>query len=232
MAKASKSVVWNTCEDTAAATAACAALISQSLTEAQAQRNGQRLGFMVSGGRSPRAVLKQVLAATDLDWGRITLCASDERLVPARDPASTEGMVREVFRAAAKPLDYCSFGSNLAPDAALAEWCEALQRMVWPVTVAFLGIGEDGHIASLFPDRPESGDADLWAAAVPATRPHLHPRLTLGARALLQAQTTVLIAAGAAKRAQITAAMSPGANPETLPATWLAKARALEIFVA
>jgi 6-phosphogluconolactonase len=220
------------CGDATAASHACAALITATLRAAQVRNPQGRIGFMVSGGRSPRGVLAQVLATPGLDWGRITLCASDERLVPLDDPASTEGMVRQVFSEAGQPLDYCSFGPDLAPAAALAQWQAALARMVWPVAVAFVGIGEDSHTASLFPNRAESGDAALWAAALPETAPHQHPRLTLGPRALLSAELVTLIATGPAKRAALDAALAPGVDPARLPAAWLAQAQRLVVFTA
>ena len=220
------------CADAEAASAACAGLIVETLRAAQANSQQGRIGFMVSGGRTPLRVLAQVLAAAGLDWNRITLCASDERLVSLDDSASTEAMVGQVFAAAGQPLDYCSFGPDLTPAAALAHWQDALARMIWPVAVAFVGIGEDSHTASLFPNRAESGDAGLWAAALPETAPHAHARLTLGPRALLQAELITLIAAGPAKRAALDAALAPNANHCALPAAWLAQAQRLAIFTA
>jgi 6-phosphogluconolactonase len=208
------------CASPAAAQTACAALIRDRLGRALQDHKSGRISVMISGGRTPRDVLAQLLHA-DLDWARIELCASDERLVPVSDPASTEGMVRGLFAAAGQPLHYCSFGADPRPDIALATWQTALAAMRWPVALAFLGIGEDGHIASLFPGRAESGDQTLWAAAVPQTAPHPHPRLTLGARALCQADLITLVAAGPAKQAALRRALTPGTDPVQTPAALL-----------
>ena len=81
-------------------------------------------------------------------------------------------------------------------------------------------MGDDGHTASLFPGRPEAGDAAMFAAHVPETPPHAHARLTLGPAALLACPSIVMVVAGADKRRMLARALEPDADPRTLPVTW------------
>ncbi|MCR6660042.1 MAG: 6-phosphogluconolactonase [Asticcacaulis sp.] len=134
----------------AAAEKACSETLSAALATALTATKG-RVSFMVSGGNTPRRVLPQVLAA-DIDWQRVDVFASDERLVPVDHPDSTEGMVRQLFSQAMKPLNYLGFGEDVTPEAALAAWKSALKTAAWPVAAGFIGIGEDAHYASLFPE--------------------------------------------------------------------------------
>jgi len=198
------------------AEAACARTLAHALEEALKVTLG-RVSFMVSGGNTPRRVLPLVLAA-DLDWGRIDVFASDERLVPVDHPDSTEGMVREVFAAAGKPLNYLGFGDDPAPDIALGHWEAALKSAAWPVAAGFIGIGEDAHFASLFPNRPEITNPDLFAAAVPETPPHRQARLTLGRGAFARVERLTLVVAGEAKRRILQSSLAPAADPVNLPA--------------
>lgn len=208
------------CANMAAAVASCAELIGASLLHALQHRGG-RISLLLSGGRTPALVLPLLLARDDIDWSRIDLAAADERLVAREDPASTEGMIRGLFAAAGRPCAYHGFGADRDPPTALAAWRNALSQMAWPPTVAFLGLGDDGHTMSLFPGRAEAAEAGLFAAAVPETPPHPAPRLTLGPAALQGVERVVLIANGAAKQARIAQASAPGVDPRTLPVAWL-----------
>ena len=205
----------------AAAEKACAETLSAALAAALATAKS-RVSFMVSGGNTPRRVLPLVLAA-DIDWQRVDVFASDERLVPVDHPDSTEGMVRQLFSQAMKPLNYLGFGDDTSPETARAAWTAALETAVWPVAAGLIGIGEDAHFASLFPGRPEIADPNLFAAAVPETPPHKHARLTLGRRAFAQCDLLALVVAGAGKRAMLKACLSNNANPQALPAALIAE---------
>jgi 6-phosphogluconolactonase len=209
---------------------ACARALLRALAEALQGASG-RISFMVSGGNTPRRVLPLVLAA-DLDWGRIDVFASDERLVPVDHPDSTEGMVREVFAAAGKPLNYLGFGDDPAPDIALNRWEAALRSAAWPVTAGLIGIGEDAHFASLFPGRPEIADPNLFAAAVPETPPHKHARLTLGRGAFMQCELLTLVVAGERKRAVLEVCMAPDVDPVSCPAALIGEGGRVTAFTA
>ena len=214
--------------DPEARIAACADLLAGRLAAACKARAG-RVSFMVSGGRSPRAVLERV-AAAELPWDRIDVFASDERCVPTDHPDSTENMVRAAFAAVGTALTYHGIGPDPDPGPALAHWQARLQRLTWPVAAGFLGIGEDGHTASLFPHRAEVLDREGVAFAVPETAPHAHPRLTLGPRALMQADLVTLIVAEEAKTRALSAALAPGADPRDTPAALLQEMRRVIVF--
>lgn len=201
-------------------TAAAAVALAEALEAALSGREDPVV-FLVSGGQTPRKVLP-LLLARDLPWERVQVLASDERLVPTDHADSTEGMIRQVFAAAGRPLTYHGVGPDLAPEAALPFW-----RQGWgglpPPAVAFLGLGTDGHTASLFPGRPESGDSCGIAAAVPEYPPHAHARLTLGPAALARARHIVIVVEGPAKRAALAAALRRGADPRSHPVAWVAR---------
>lgn len=219
----------HTLPDTDALHAAAAQALGDALAAACAAQAG-RVSWVVSGGRTPGAVLPQVLARSDIDWARVDTVASDERLVAPEDPASTETMVRGLFTAAGRPCHYVGFGPDPAPEPALAQWRAGLDAMAWPPEIAFLGMGEDAHTASLFPGRPEAGDATLFAAAVPETAPHVAPRLTLGLRALAACRARVLVANSAAKIARLDAARAPDADPRALPVAGILRLDQTTVF--
>ncbi|AXI47996.1 hypothetical protein C1J03_19520 [Sulfitobacter sp. SK012] len=184
-------------------------------------QSAERVGLMVSGGRTPAKVLPMVLSKSGIDWDRIDIVASDERLVGIDDPASTEGMIRRIFSDAGCPCHYIGFGADPAPEAALEKWRAGVAAMAWPPAVAFVGIGDDAHTASLFPGRPESADVSLRMAAVPETVPHAHARLTFGPAALAECASVVLVVGDADKQAALDLAVQPETTPSDTPVRWV-----------
>ncbi len=207
--------------------AAAAAALADALAAALAAGAGP-VGLVLSGGRTPGRVLPPLLAQ-DLDWGRVRVMAGDERLVPPGHPDSTEALIRALFSAAGRPLSYHGTGPDPAPAAALDHWRQGWAMMP-PVAAAFLGLGPDGHVASLFPGRPEAANPTLTSAFVPETPPHAHARLTLGPAALGALPCIVLVAEGAEKRAVLARAMAPDADPAALPLAWIARLPQTSVF--
>ncbi|HZZ89059.1 MAG TPA: 6-phosphogluconolactonase [Caulobacteraceae bacterium] len=186
----------------AAAQAAAEAILAQ-LTPPGRKR------LMVTGGRSPGPVYDR-LAQTDLDWSRITVTLSDERFVAADAAESNEKLVRERLlqgrAAAAKLVPLKHHGPTPVDDAAAAEG--AIAALV-PFDAALLGMGDDGHIASLFPSTPGvaallSPEADrcVVGVEVPGLAPYL-PRISLTGRPILASKLIVVLTGGAGRKALI-----------------------------
>ena len=189
---------------------AAATAITARLSEALRERGHASL--VGTGGRSPGPVYDRLRVA-DLDWSRITVTLGDDRCAPPDDPNSNQRLLHdrllqgEAARARVLPL-------WPKPDPqALA----ALQ----PFDAVMLGMGEDGHIASLIPGDPGLQDAlttpDLLRD-VPAGlgKPPL-ARVTLTLTALLNARAIFLLIAGAAKREVIRRVQAGEDLPRDLP---------------
>lgn len=167
---------------------------------------GRRASLVGTGGRSPGPVY-DLLAETSLDWSRVDVTLSDERFVPADHAASNEGLVRErLLRgpvAAARFVPLYRPGPD--PDAA-ARAAEASVEALAPFDMTLLGMGPDGHIASLIPGSSrlaEGLDPTLtkMLMGVPEAigDPPL-PRITLTLHALLQSRAILVLIAGETKR--------------------------------
>lgn len=189
-----------------------------------------------TGGRSPGPVY-DLMALAPLDWARVRVTLSDERWVDPDSPDSNERLVRErlLKHRAAEAVFHPLRGREPSPEVA-AEHASALFHSWPPLDVVMLGMGEDGHVASLFPGSPalERGlDPTAPACiAVPAGegRPPPQPRLTLTIRGLTTAGLVVILTSGQAKRAVLERALE-GGDPHELPVrAVLQSARAVRIL--
>ena len=152
--------------------------------------------LVATGGRSPGPVYDR-LARADLDWAHVAVTLSDERHVDAQSPNANARLLRErlfVGRAAA---------AQYLP---LTDYAERVLGKLLPFDAVMLGMGEDGHIASLIPGSPVMAHAmDPTGAALTAESPQGYgsppvPRITLTLSALLQSRAIFLLIAGEAKR--------------------------------
>jgi len=147
------------------------------LAEAVAKRG--RATLAVSGGRTPEHIFP-ILAQNDLPWDRITLTLADERWVDAGHVDSNEGLVRRLLMRG--PASRASFtglkSAHASPLDGHAQIEASLANLLWPLDGVFLGMGEDGHIASLFPGAGDWTDAPGRALAVAAGEGR-QPRMSL-----------------------------------------------------
>ena len=186
------------------ASVACAAFLAESLTAELGAAGSTSL--VVTGGSSPAACYAE-LARKELDWPRVSLVLSDERWVPADDESSNEKLVRESLLVG--PAAAASLLPMYAADVALPDRCKQLdaelQTLPLPFAACLLGMGQDGHIASLFPDAENlqaalDPNGENWSVAVD-TAASPHPRISLTMRALLNSREFVLLIFGDAKYA-------------------------------
>jgi 6-phosphogluconolactonase len=165
----------------------------------------ERGSLAVAGGRTPVAFFR-LLRQAELDWSRVGITLTDERCVPESDPASNAGLVRrELLQERAIDAGFMPLvdpRTGAAPDAD-AVWTR-LSHLAQPFDAVVLGMGEDGHFASLFPGC-EGLAAALDAGAAPgcvAMRSPSAPsaRISLNLAALRQTRRLFLLVTGSAKR--------------------------------
>jgi 6-phosphogluconolactonase len=179
--------------------------------ERDSRATGAYFSLALSGGSTPRA-LYQVLAQeplrADIDWSRIRLFLGDERPVPPSDPASNWGLAeKELLHAVPLRSDLCHRPEGERPDldAAAEEYARLMSELlpadaagVPVLDMVFLGVGVDGHTASLFPGSPALSVRDRWFVANPVQALG-STRLTVTLPVLRAARELVFLVAGAAK---------------------------------
>ncbi len=160
--------------------------------------------LVVSGGRTPVRLFEQLQTET-LDWSRVWVTLADERWVETSDPASNEHLVRQhLLVGAAANARFVGLKNPAPTPEAGADWASrALTRVPHPYDVVLLGMGLDGHTASLFPDSLALARAlDATAAPVCIAVNALkapHARVSLNVAALLDARRIMLHIEGEAK---------------------------------
>ena len=167
------------------------------------------------GGRTAPTIFPK-LAAQKLPWKRVTIVPTDERLVAMDDERSN---VRAIARS------FLALGARVVPIVAdIPDYKLAgnsadarLQDLPWPPDLVWLGVGEDGHTASIFagPDLQDALDAPRARRAVgvmpdplPADAPV--PRVTLTRAAILSARTVIIVITGDKKRELLEQAIADG----------------------
>ena len=190
-----------------AASRALADDVFETLTEALAAMG--RAALVVSGGTSPVEFF-HALRRLPLAWERVTIIPSDERVVPLDHPDRNEAMIRRELLQG--PAAAATLRGLLPPGGAtdsLAEIAEALPASIDGVV---LGIGADGHTASLFPDSPELDTAlrSAEALALLSVPSQGMQRVSLTPSALLASRRIDLLFFGREKRAVFEAAAEEG----------------------
>jgi 6-phosphogluconolactonase len=197
---------------------------------ARIAENSGRIAICLTGGSSPKKLYE--LLATDayrgkVPWNRTHWFISDERFVPISDERNNMAMARHAF------LDRLAPASHIhpvptdaaSPDEAATRYENELKSFYGAATldparplfdVALMGIGPDGHTASLFPGYPQVEERQRWVVGVP----HAHvepfvPRVSLTLPVLASCREMLFEVSGTAKRAILTRVLSG----ETLPAS-------------
>jgi 6-phosphogluconolactonase len=188
--------------------------IAHALAAAVAARG--RASLIVSGGTTPRATFT-ALAQASIDWSRVTISLSDERWVPPQDPASNEAMVRAtLLQGTAAPAHFVGlYTDDPTPEAGAPACAVRLAALARPFDYVLLGMGTDGHTASLFPGAEQLAsalDAQAASLCVAIRAPGAaQSRMSLTLRALLDARMVALLFHGPEKRAVYERALGAGA---------------------
>jgi 6-phosphogluconolactonase len=191
--------------------------------------NTGRVAICLTGGSSPKQLYQ--LLATDgwrdqIPWDRVHWFIGDERFVPKDDPLNNMGMARRIF------LDRCAPAANIHPiptdttdpDEAARRYASELQSFYGAneldcgrplFDIVLMGVGPDGHTASLFPDYPAIEETKRWVVGVP--KAHVEPfvpRVSLTLPVLGSCREMLFEASGPDKRAILTRVLAG----ENLPA--------------
>jgi 6-phosphogluconolactonase len=210
-----------------AAAAAAARVIAQAMQKADRDPTGFR--FVAAGGRSP-APLYAGLAGAELNWADVEIFFGDERVVPPDHPDSNFGLLQRelVARLRGAPPRVHRIEAERGADDAASRYqvlLTTLPARSGPLfDLVLLGMGEDGHTASLYPGTAALHEQQRLCVAnvVPALGSE---RLTLTFPALLDTAQVVVLATGGRKRAALQAVFGDGSACE-LPVARLMRGRA------
>ena len=190
-------------DERGALASALAKAVAADLRGAIARRGKARLA--VSGGSTPRAFLIELSKQT-LDWAHVTVVPVDDRWVAPDHPRSNERLLREtLLQGAAAQAQLLPLRRPApTPESALLPVLTQVANEALPLDVVVLGMGEDGHVASLFPDlaRRDIGLQPSGRAPVLAIRSAAapEPRITLTLSAIFTAPSLYLLIEGEKKR--------------------------------
>jgi len=204
---------------------AAASLFVEQVGESITQRNH----FLVAlnGGNTPMRLFQ--LLATDfrkhVDWSKVQLFWGDERCVAPDDPGSSYGQAREILlgRVPIPDSNIHRIKGELGPAEAAKEYSLVLKELSsppleWPrFDLVYLGMGEDGHTASLFP----GSSVDIAEPAIPVTAHYQDrpaDRVTLTPVVLNSARMVVFMVTGEKKAITLAEVLSDRYNPELYPA--------------
>jgi 6-phosphogluconolactonase len=197
---------------------------------ARISANSGRVAICLTGGSSPEKLYQLLATETyrnKIPWDRVHWFSGDERFVPISDSRNNMSMARAAF------LDQCAPAANIHPiptdtanpDEAARRYEHELQSFYGAdefssarplFDVVLMGVGPDGHTASLFPGYPEVEEAGRWVVGVPQA--HVEPfvpRVTLTLPALNSCREMLFEISGSDKRAILTRVL----DGESLPAS-------------
>jgi 6-phosphogluconolactonase len=229
--------------DTEQTFAAAAARVLEAGIAAQAE--GRDFMLALAGGETPRALYARLAqAATTLEWTRVVWCWGDERCVPPTDVASNYRMVHEALLAhiPARGERVLRVETEHSPGEAAHRYEQTLRTLfVTPhgaplrepgrcFDLVLLGLGPDGHTASLFPHAPALQERERWALDTPAPAPG-PLRVTLSVPVIAAAREVVVLASGASKREALRGTLFGAHDPARWPLQAIAaEARSLTVL--
>ena len=195
-----------------------------------------KAALVVAGGSTPKLFLNH-LSKSKIDWAKVCVIPSDERWVDSSHPRSNDHFIREnlLINNATSAKVISLYVDGKLPEAALTELELRLKNAVTNADVCVLGMGEDAHIASLFPgaDNLKAAlDLETQKTVMPITAPGAdEPRITLTLAMLLRSKNIHLLISGKNKLATLNKATVTG-EVEQMPVSAILNNESLKIHYA
>ena len=207
------------------ATLAQAAATTMAAVIRGATNRKPRCILALAGGSTPEAAYGH-LGQEDLPWERVELVLGDERWVDVQDPASNARMVRRCLLSGSRAhrAQLHPVATHLPNPEAAAQAYGDLLNTLCPgqppqIDLVLLGLGDDGHTASLFPSTAAVNVRDRWVTVGLGKG---LPRVSMTAPLLSAAQQVIILVAGAAKRQALKRLLDPNEDPARTPAKLVA----------
>ncbi len=209
----------------------CAERIASSIDLALAERD--RAQIALAGGETPKPAYER-LGREHLPWERVDVLLGDERWVDAEDPASNARMLRQTLLAQ-PPALHARFhpvptGAE-TPEQGAAEFASYLEELCAGtpprLDLVLLGLGDDGHTASLFPGTAATSLVDRWATVSEGKG---LPRITLTAPVLSAARQVIFLVSGAGKQQALRRLLDAAEDPQRTPARLVQPAASVVIL--
>ncbi|WP_457807599.1 6-phosphogluconolactonase [Kushneria sp. EE4] len=179
----------------------------------------ERVTLVLSGGSTPKPFM-QALSALELPWSRVDITLADERWVPTDHDDSNDRFVRThmLINAAAQARFHPLVNDEKTPEDGAEDVGQRLAALTWPASVVVLGMGGDGHTASLFPDSEQLAEGlESEALVIAAHAPSVgQPRISLTRDRLMRSRRRYLHLNGADKKTVLASAMA-GSDRNELP---------------
>ena len=209
---------------------------ARTVAEAFGARPGPRFSLVLSGGATARASYEVLATTDDIEWPAVDVYVGDERVVPPDDEDANQRLIREALLDRVGPVGSFSPMPTEGPvEACVASYQRTMAALLAGpgIDLIHLGMGPDGHTASLFPGAPEleAGPGVFVAAATDPNGRNPHPRLTLTLPAINTARRAVFTVSGASKADAVTALLRgddiPADRIDAARTVWLVDAAAL-----
>jgi 6-phosphogluconolactonase len=194
-------------------------------------RTGERFSLVLSGGPTARACYERLAGeSAPIDWTLVDIFMGDERIVPAEDPDANQRLVHEALLDQVGPVgSFSPMPTDGEPGDCAARYQVVIASLLASagIDLIHLGLGPDGHTASLFPHAAdlEVADSVLVSATVDPNGVNPHPRLTLTLPAINRARQAVFTVTGAAKHEAFAGVQAgadlPGARVHAQRVLWL-----------
>ena len=180
----------------------------------------RRFTLALSGGSTPKALYENMASAAwrdRFDWANIEIFFGDDRAVGPDDEFSNYKMAKSAFGGV--PAKLHRIEGELEPEIAAQKYNALLEGLGSPIDVVLLGLGDDGHTASLFPDSPVLGETQILVSATPvATLQPFVRRVTMTFPAINASANKWFLVTGNAKAARLNEVLNGPKNVQKLPA--------------